>query len=96
MLFRGSMGKDLRYLQQEGGLEGARAWWSLWKGYLDEPSGLATREMLDGFGVPLDVLHTSGHASIADLNRLKTAIAAHDTKYMHTNHPDAASLISGM
>lgn len=44
--------------------------WSLWDGYLAEPSGVRLREALDEHGVTLVHLHTSGHASVSDLRRL--------------------------
>ena len=48
----------------------ALAVWSLWDGYLAEPSGIRLRAALDAAGVPLVHLHTSGHASVTDLRRL--------------------------
>jgi ribonuclease J len=58
-----------------GALGGARAVWSLWTGYLGEPSGVALQEFLGRHDVPLEVHHTSGHASVADLQRLARALA---------------------
>ncbi|HOU54039.1 MAG TPA: MBL fold metallo-hydrolase [Myxococcota bacterium] len=96
MLFRGSMICDLRHLAKlpGPGLAGARAWWSLWKGYLEQPAGLRLRTDLDGLGIPLDVIHTSGHASVEDLRRLAQAINAREVIYLHTEHPDAAKGIA--
>lgn len=53
----------------------AVAVWSMWDGYLTEPSGLRLQEDLATAGVPVVHLHTSGHASVPDLQRLATAIA---------------------
>jgi len=39
-------------LAKHGGLVGARAMWSLWSGYLDEPSAQRLRAYLEGQGVP--------------------------------------------
>jgi ribonuclease J len=48
--------------------------WSLWGGYLHQPSGKKLAAVLDEADVPLRSLHTSGHASVADLRRLTEAI----------------------
>ncbi|HUS23015.1 MAG TPA: MBL fold metallo-hydrolase RNA specificity domain-containing protein [Aeromicrobium sp.] len=48
--------------------------WSLWTGYLDEPSGVALQKFLAERDIPLTVHHTSGHASVKDLQRLATAL----------------------
>lgn len=44
--------------------------WSLWDGYLRDAGGMRLRQLLDDHGIALEHLHTSGHASIADLRRL--------------------------
>lgn len=95
LLFRGSMMRDLRNLARLDGLSGARAWWSLWKGYLDEPPGVRLNSDLDKLGIPLEVLHTSGHASIEDLRLLADAFKARETIYLHTEHPNAGKAIRG-
>jgi ribonuclease J len=66
---------DGRRLEKAGCLDGAHAVWSLWTGYLDDPSGIALRKFLAERNVPLTVHHTSGHASVKDLQRLATALA---------------------
>ncbi|MBP7381864.1 MBL fold metallo-hydrolase [Myxococcota bacterium] len=93
MMFRGSMTGDLRAVNRLGGLADAKAWWSLWKGYLDEPSGMKLQQNLASMNVPLEVLHTSGHASVADLRRLVESINARETVFLHTEHPDRARII---
>jgi ribonuclease J len=95
LLFRGSMMGDLRNIGGLSGtaLSGASAWWSLWKGYLDEPSGQKMKQSLASLNIPLDVLHTSGHASVADLRRLRDAVGAAEVRYIHTEHPDWATLV---
>ncbi|HTC80650.1 MAG TPA: MBL fold metallo-hydrolase RNA specificity domain-containing protein, partial [Acidimicrobiia bacterium] len=62
-------------LAEAGALQGARAVWSLWTGYLGDPSGVALRAFLDRHHIPLEVHHTSGHASMRDLQRLARAVA---------------------
>jgi ribonuclease J len=93
LMFRGSMMDDLAILDKQGGLVAAQAWWSLWKGYLEEPSGIRLQKDLVNLGIPLNILHTSGHASVEDLRILIKAINASKVIYMHTEHPDAASVI---
>ena len=66
----------LAELGRAGCLEGAGAFWSMWAGYLDTTSGTRARALLDEHGVPLVVLHSSGHAAPRDLRRLAATIAA--------------------
>ena len=72
MLFRRSMAREL---ERAGCLDGARAIWSQWEGYLDEPAGLRTKAWLDAHRIPLEVIHASGHATVDDLRRLARAFA---------------------
>ena len=72
MLFRTGMMRD-RGLQAV--LDGAALTYSMWKGYLKEESTLRVTGWLEERGIPWQVLHTSGHASVADLQRFAAAIA---------------------
>jgi ribonuclease J len=83
MTFRGSMATEL---DRAGCLAGAHAVWSMWSGYLDEPSGSKLREWLEGRGIAMTVLHSSGHAMTADLQRLASAINAKEVVPVHTRH----------
>lgn len=56
-------------------LTDASATWSLWAGYLDEPSGTKLKSFLTERDISLEVHHTSGHASVTDLQRLAMALA---------------------
>jgi ribonuclease J len=56
------------------GAEGA-AVWSLWGGYLRDRSGVRLRTLLEEQGIPMPHIHTSGHASVADLGRLVAALS---------------------
>ena len=47
----------------------------MWPGHLQAPSGVRLASLLSSRSIPLAVHHTSGHASIPDLQRLATAIA---------------------
>jgi ribonuclease J len=63
------------FLERAGCLDRAQAVWSMWPGYLDEPSGVRLASLLGSRSIPLTIHHTSGHASIPDLQRLAKAIA---------------------
>jgi len=49
--------------------------WSLWDGYLRDGSGLRLQQYLAERNIPLASIHTSGHASVPDLQRLVDAVA---------------------
>lgn len=68
-------------------LRGARAIWSQWEGYLARPYGAAAYTALKAQGVPMETIHTSGHASIADLQRLSHAIAPKRLVPIHSFQP---------
>lgn len=72
MLFRASMGRELA---RAGCFDGATAVWSMWPGYLREPSGVALTSFLADHDIPLAIHHASGHAFIADLQRLVAGLA---------------------
>lgn len=82
MLFRPAMVRDMDLIP--GVWEGARVIWSQWDGYLTTPANEAFRAGLEARGVPLEVVHTSGHASVADLRRLAQAIAPDALVPVHT------------
>lgn len=71
-------------LAASGCLGGASAIWSLWSGYLKEESGKRTSSFLAGHDIPLVQQHTSGHASVADLQRLASAIHAKKLVPIHS------------
>ena len=56
-------------------LEGAGFSYSMWEGYLKEVSSRPVLDWLDRHGIAWQVLHTSGHASAADLQRFAAALA---------------------
>lgn len=70
MLFRPSMVRDLESAEC---LTGAAVVCSVWLGYLDDPRQHPFVDWMKGRGIRLDHCHTSGHASIADLRRLRDA-----------------------
>ena len=69
-------------------LKGAVAIWSLWPGYLDMPSGVGTRAFCQRHDIPIIVHHTSGHAGIADLQRLAEALKPGRVVPIHTAAPE--------
>jgi ribonuclease J len=85
LLFRAPMLGDLL---RSGCLPGAQAIWSQWDGYLKDEYGKQTVERLRTAGVPLEVIHTSGHASIPDLKRLVAAIRPKTLTPIHTFEPE--------
>lgn len=82
--FRGSMTAEL---QRAECLDGAALAWSMWRGYLSHPSSTQLRDWIARHDLPLRHLHSSGHATTADLQRLATAIGARVVP-IHTNAPE--------
>jgi ribonuclease J len=62
--------------------------WSLWPGYLKEPSGARIRRNLEATGVPFVLDHASGHAPVADLQRLAAALRPGRVVPIHTEAGD--------
>ncbi|MBX3331129.1 MAG: hypothetical protein KF722_12045 [Nitrospira sp.] len=71
MLFRPSMCRDL---EKAACLKDARMIYSLWHGYLERKEQRPLREWLNSHQIPLTECHTSGHASISDLQALARAL----------------------
>ena len=71
MLFRPMMTKD-RDIGEV--LNGARLSYSMWKGYLGDNHTKRITGWLDAKGIPMEIVHTSGHASPADLQRFASAL----------------------
>jgi ribonuclease J len=85
MTFRHSMATDL---DSADCLTDAQAVWSLWPGYLDSLSGTRLRNWLDQRAIPLTLVHSSGHASVEDLQRFATAVSARQVVPIHTSAPE--------
>jgi ribonuclease J len=81
MLFRPWMFADL---DRAKALTGASVIWSQWDGYLNEGSGAQLEADCKARGIPFEVIHTSGHASIGDLKRLVGAVAPKALVPIHT------------
>jgi ribonuclease J len=69
--------------------------WSMWEGYLAEPSGQRLQELLANASVPLIQHHVSGHASVTDLKRLCEALAPDWVAPIHTESPSLYSSTFG-
>jgi ribonuclease J len=85
MLFRPSMRIDL---EKAGCLDGACLVYSMWDGYLKDPKLKPFLSWLEERGIPLHQSHTSGHASVKDLQRLRKAFADAVVVPIHTQQPD--------
>jgi ribonuclease J len=85
MLMQGS---TLPEVARAGCLENASAIWSLWPGYLDQPSGRRVLRTLEEREVPLRRMHASGHARIADLRALADALAPARVVPIHSAAPE--------
>jgi ribonuclease J len=81
MLFRPWMFRDL---ERAGTLPGARVIWSQWDGYLKEGLGAQLKAECEARGIPFEIIHTSGHASITDLKRLAAAVSPKALVPIHT------------
>ena len=71
-------------LLSSGVLANGAVAWSMWPGYLKEPSGSRLKELLTSNGVPFILDHASGHAPVADLQRLAGALEPSRLVPIHT------------
>ena len=65
-------------------LDGAGFTYSMWEGYLKEKGSLRVLRWLERHGIPRRTIHTSGHASVADLKRLAIALAPRTLVPIHS------------
>jgi ribonuclease J len=86
MLFRPAMLPDIDKISDAW--IGARIVWSQWAGYLPSPANQKFVAKLEARGVGVEVIHTSGHASIVDLKRLTKALAPDVLVPVHTFQGD--------
>ena len=83
MLFRPSMMEDV---ERAGCLNGSKLIYSLWSGYLKDAKEFL--EWLRHHEIPLVECHTSGHASVWDLVRLRKAFSNAPVVPIHTLNAD--------
>ena len=81
MLFRPMMMSDNGV---KAVLDGARLSYSMWQGYLRDDSTKKVRDWLDEWRIPLESIHTSGHASVTDLKRFAAALAPRSLIPIHS------------
>ena len=86
LLFRPAMASDVEAADLWGH---ARVIWSQWDGYLKDGPGAMLKANLETRNIPLDLIHTSGHASIADLKRLAAAFNPRRLIPIHTFEGDS-------
>lgn len=75
-------------LSEFGALNGARVIWSQWDGYLTEESGIRFMARCRDLSIPMETIHTSGHADIQDLQRYAKAVNPGRLIPIHTFFPD--------
>jgi ribonuclease J len=92
MLFRPSMRVDL---ENANCLAGACLVYSMWDGYLKDPKMKTFLSWLDDSRIPLHQCHTSGHASVKDLQRLRPAFGDAPVVPIHTQQPDLYEAMFG-
>lgn len=88
LTFRPSM---LDELERAGSLEESRLIWSMWPGYLQEERMTRFNRSLAQLGLPLAVVHASGHATTEDLQRVTRAASAARVVPIHTAVPERYS-----
>jgi len=85
MLFRPSMQIDV---EGAGCLDGACLVYSMWDGYLKNEEQKPFLSWLEERGIPLHQCHTSGHASLPDLKRLRKAFSSAVVVPVHCAEPE--------
>lgn len=85
MLFRPTMVSEIEKLNCLGG---SRLIYSMWSGYLKDEKQRSFLEWLDRNGIPLDVCHTSGHAAVEDLVKLRSTFQHAPLVPIHTEQPE--------
>ena len=85
MLFRPSMQIDV---EEAGCLDGACLVYSMWDGYREEEKTKLFLGWLKEHGIPRHTCHTSGHASMRDLKRLRNAFTGAVVVPVHCAEPE--------
>jgi ribonuclease J len=85
LTFRSSMASEIARAVP---LEAAALLWSMWPGYLDRIDGQRLKTWLDNHHVSLEVIHSSGHATVEDLQCLAAGIAPTALVPIHTAAPN--------
>jgi len=85
MLFRPTMCQDV---EQADCLAGAELVYSMWDGYLKDEKTKPFLAWLKERGIPMHKCHTSGHAPLFDLQRLRKAFGTAVAVPVHCAEPD--------
>ena len=91
----GAYQSEIQSMIRDGLLTDGAVIWSMWDGYLDQPSGQRLQAALASAKVPLIHHHTSGHATPADLARLVQALKPDAVVPIHTEAPGAYAAAVG-
>jgi ribonuclease J len=91
----GAYQREIPRMLRDGVLAGGAVVWSMWEGYLAEPSGQRLQRLLADANVPLVHHHVSGHAGVTDLKRLCDALAPDWVVPIHTESPSLYSSTFG-
>jgi ribonuclease J len=83
----GAYQSEIPNLIREGLLTDGAVVWSMWDGYLNEPSGQRLQKALKASNIQLIQHHTSGHATPTDLARLVQGLRPEVVIPIHTEAP---------
>jgi ribonuclease J len=92
MLFRPSMVRDL---ERAGCLRDACVVCSVWDGYLERENNRWFVDWMNRTGIPPHSCHTSGHASVPDLRRMREAFSDAIAVPVHLEDRDGFSALFG-
>ena len=93
MLVRPSMLGYLKKLAEKMNLGGALLVYSMWSGYREHDDVKLFLDEAQKLGFIERTLHTSGHASKQDIERLKECISASEYVTVHTQPTDSLSIL---
>ena len=68
----------------QSALGGAALTYSMWEGYLKQGGSVRVLKWLEEHGIARQTIHTSGHASVADLKRFAAALAPRKLVPIHS------------
>jgi ribonuclease J len=77
-----------RYIRNINNFSDAVMIYSMYSGYMKEPSYLQTREFLNRYGIKTEEIHTSGHVSLQDLKKFTSALKPKVLVPIHTFAPE--------
>ncbi len=84
LIFRDSLLEDCAKL---GEFKDSALIYSIFKGYMREPRFRTVQKFLKEKGMPMEILHTSGHASFQDLKKFTDALKPAMLVPIHTFEP---------